>query len=135
LGGFILIIAPGILFFFWFMLSTEVVIIERVSGVAALQRSRQLMKGNMFKVFALLLLVGFINLAVDGGINFIPQRHVAIIVHAFVQGVTSVFAAAALVVFYYSCRCKFEDFDLLLLAQFVGEADPAEVSVGAEYGE
>ena len=51
--------------------------------------------------------------------------------NAVVAGVLTIFASAAFVVFYFSCRCKHEQFDLALLAQSVGAETPADLAGGA----
>ena len=43
----------------------------------------------------------------------------------------TIFASAAFVAFYFSCRCKHEQFDLALLAQSVGAETPADDIRGA----
>jgi len=120
MGGYILCIIPGIIAAFWFSLSTQVVVIEGTAGVAALKRSRELMKGNIGTFFVLSLLIGLVSGGIGFGAAFIPQQHLRIIVGSLVQGVATVFASAAVVVFYFSARCKHEQFDLSLLAQSVG---------------
>ena len=50
---------------------------------------------------------------------------------SIVAGVLMIFASAAFVVFYFSCRCKHEQFDLALLAQSVGAETPGDFTGGA----
>lgn len=122
MGGMFLLIIPGIIFAFWFMLYMHVVVIEGVSGVAAMKRSKALMKGNVSKAFLLLLLVGVISWCVQlaGGM---VGGYPGVVVQNLLAGVVMVFSSAAMVVFYFSCRCKNEAFDLTLLAASIGEAD------------
>jgi len=129
MGGTILCVIPGILCMFWFALATQVVVIEGTSGIEALKRSRELMRGNIGTLFALLLLIGAINAGISIAGSIIPQEHVRVIGSALAQAVASIFAAAAVVVFYFSCRAKNEHFDLTLLAQGVG-AEVPETSAG-----
>jgi len=135
MGGFILCIIPGIIFSFWFSLAIPVVVIEGVSGFEALKRSKQLMKGNVGTVFVLLLLVGMIQGVAVGSSALIPQPHIQIISRVVIEAVGVIFGAAALVVFYFSCRCKFENFDLTLLAQAVGTESPAEAGDDVPFGD
>ena len=130
-GGLILFVIPGILCAFWFVLATQVVVVEGVSGFAALKRSRTLMKGNIGTIFALGLLVFVISLGLGLGAGLIPQPHLRVVVAAFVQAVATIFGAATAVVFYFSCRCKHEDFDLALLAQTVGAEPPEDAATDA----
>jgi hypothetical protein len=120
LGGTMLFIIPGILCLFWFALATQVVVVEGISGFAALKRSKALMKGNIGTLFVLGLLIGAINLGIYFAAGFIPQQHVRLVGAVVAQAIATIFGAAAVVVFYFSCRCEHEHFDLILLAQSVG---------------
>jgi len=131
MGGLILCLVPGILAAFWFALATQVVVIENVGGFAALKRSKQLMAGNIGTIFVLGLLIGLINAGIGFAAVLIPQPHVRVVVNAIVEAVLVIFASAAIVVFYFSCRCKHEQFDLALLAQSVGAEAPGDFTSGA----
>jgi len=131
-GGTILCIVPGIIAAFWFSLATQVVVIEKINGFAALKRSRELMRGNVGTVFVLSLVLGMISVSAQGGTLMIPQVHAKAVISAVINCVTTVFTSAAMVVFYFSCRCGYEQFDLQRLAQNVGLADgdvPADADV------
>lgn len=130
MGGMFLLIIPGIIFAFWFALWGQVVVIEGLAGVNALKRSKYLMKGSVGKLFVLGLLVGMISGGLGAVCNFIPEQHVQLLVRTILQGILAAFGCAAYVVFYFSCRCKVENFDLTLLADAVAaEAGPVDVSV------
>lgn len=120
MGGLILLIIPGIIAAFWFSLATQVVVVEGITGFKALSRSRALMKGNIGTLFVLGLVLGPIIWGVQIGILFVPQPHARAVLAAVVGAVLTVFASAATVVFYFSARCKNEQFDLQLLAENVG---------------
>ncbi len=128
-GGSLLCLVPGIIFAFWFMLAPYVVVLERQAGSSAMERSKALMKGNMLTGFVLGLVVGVINLGIFSGAFVIPQPHVQAVVTAIAQGIVTLLGACSVVVFYFSCRCKFENYDLLLLANAVAAGagvQPAE---------
>ena len=131
MGGSILCLVPGILASFWFALATQVVVIEGVSGFPALKRSKALMAGNIGNIFILGLLLGLINLGVTIGVGLIPQPHLRVVVLGVVEAGLTIFASAAIVAFYFSCRCKLEQFDLALLAQSVGIEAPTDLAGGA----
>lgn len=118
--GCMLCLIPGILVLLWYSLSTQIVVIEGTSGMAALNRSKVLMKGNVGKFFALLIVFGLINFATNFVVGVIPQPHLEIAAMAAVQAVLTVFSSAAMVVFYFSARCQHEQFDLQLLADNIG---------------
>jgi hypothetical protein len=126
MGGFILLIIPGIIFSFWFFLSSHAVVVGGESGRAALSRSKKLMQGNIGTVIALGMVLGVIQWGIIGGTYFIPQKHVATAAQALLGSVAFVFSTVAVVVFYFSCRCKIENFDLTLLAENIGLEGPAE---------
>jgi uncharacterized membrane protein len=122
MGGLILLIIPGILFAFWFSLATHVVVLENINGGAALGRSKTLMKGNIGTLFVLGILLGIIGFAVAMVAGFVPQVHAQIMLRILLQSAMTIVSTAALVVFYFSCRCRHENFDLEHLAQSMGEA-------------
>jgi hypothetical protein len=124
IGGFILFIIPGILFALWFGLYQQVVVVEGISGFAALQRSKQLVRGHLLTFIALTLMMIVIVWAVLGGVFFIPQLHVQMVVRVLLLAILTVLATATWVVFYFSCRCAVENFDLTYLAESIGVAAP-----------
>lgn len=126
-GGMILCLVPGILAAFWFSLATQVVVLEDASGFAAMKRSRQLMAGNIGTIFVLGLLIGIINAGVGYGSAMIPQPYVQAVVQAIIMAIATIVSSVAFVIFYFSCRCKHEQFDLALLAQSVGVEKPVDL--------
>ena len=122
-GGTLLCIIPGILVAFWFVLYAQTVMLEGLSGGAALSRSKALIKGNFGKVFVLSLVVGVISIVIGALSGLIPQPHVSVVVQVALQAVIVMFSAAAMTVFYFSCRCQHEDFDLMRLAAAVEAND------------
>ena len=131
MGGMILLVIPGIIAAFWFSLTTQVVVVERVSGVAALKRSRNLMRGNVGTVFVLGIVLGMISIGMQVGSQFIPQIHAKNLAAVLINCVFPIFSSVAMVVFYFSCRCKNEQFDLQLLAQNVAGEATGDVAAGS----
>jgi len=129
-GGFLLLIIPGIYFAIWFGLSQHVVVLEGLAGPKALGRSKQLVHKDRGKFLALGLIVGVISFMLVIGAKFIPQPHISVIVSVLLQAVTTMIGTAAIVVFYFSCRCNVENFDLHYLAESIG-ARPAQVGTGS----
>lgn len=130
-GGFILLVIPGIIAAFWFAMATQVVVIEKINGFKAMGRSRAIMKGNIGTFFVLSFVMGVISIGVQMAAAFIPQVHAQTLAAVVVNCVMTIFSSAAMVVFYFSARCKNEQFDLQLLAQNVG-SDGGTVSDDAE---
>jgi hypothetical protein len=56
LVGFVLLIIPGLIFMTWYAFASVVVVDERLSGWAALKRSKELVKGRFWEVVALYVL-------------------------------------------------------------------------------
>lgn len=129
MGGFILCIIPGILASLWFGLATQIVVLEGISGFAALKRSKELMKDNLGNFFILGLVVGAISVGIQLCAKLIPQAYVQGVLVGVLSGVASIVGSAMVVVFYFSCRCKHEQFDLQLLAAGVGAEPPSELTV------
>jgi len=59
-GGFILLIIPGIVFLVWFTFVTQVVIFEDKSGMQALKQSREYVRNRWWGVFGRLILAGLV---------------------------------------------------------------------------
>jgi hypothetical protein len=118
--GFLFCIIPGFYFLVRYSLSSHAVVLDELSGPAALKRSSSLMLHDRTKNYNTLvllwLLLGVIGFAINMVSGLIPQQHVAIVVGVLLQAVNGAFGAAAFAVFYFSCRCKAENFDLELLA-------------------
>jgi hypothetical protein len=51
MGGFILLIIPGIIFSLWYSFSLVVFLAENVRGYQALKRSKELVRGNIGQIF------------------------------------------------------------------------------------
>jgi hypothetical protein len=135
LTGTFFCVLPGILLFFQFALAMTLTVLEPVSGFAALGRSRQLMRsvgfdargeaasgsGNYLNLFLLLLALFFIQGGIGATANFIPEVHLQVLANAIFGSIALGFATVAQVVFYYSCRCRHDGFDLLHLARIVAQ--------------
>lgn len=124
MGGTLLCLVPGILAMFWFALATQVVVLEGVGGFAAMKRSRALMTGNIGTFFVLGIVLWFITVGISAGTSLIPQPYVQAVASAILVPIQTIIYSAAFVIFYFSCRCKHEQFDLALLAESVGAEKP-----------
>ena len=131
MGGFILFIIPGIIFAFWFMLAQQVAVLESLNGAPALTRSKALMKGNIGTAFALSLVVGVISYANAFVSKLIPQPY-DVIVAAVISGGLTLVSTCTFVVFYFSCRCTLDNFDLEVLANEVASSVDGNASEDAE---
>ena len=71
MGGFVLFIIPGIIFAFWFGFSVYVLVSENLSGMDALLKSRDYLKGKIGSVAWRLFIVGVIFLIISFIVNLI----------------------------------------------------------------
>ena len=127
-GWMLLLIVPGLVYLLFYMLSEHVVVIEGLSGRAALRRSKQLVRPH-WRTYALLLLVMMpITIGLGMTTKVIPEAHLQLIVRSLITCACSVVATSAGVVFYFSCRCSLENFDLHYLAETIGVAPPTDAS-------
>jgi hypothetical protein len=125
MGGFMLLVIPGILCMIWFGLSQHVVVLENLAGTKALGRSKKLVGPRWATFLVLALLVMVISMAIQGASYYVPQPHLRIVVAVLLTAVVTIISTAAWVVFYFSCRCAEENFDLHYLAEAIGEAPTA----------
>ena len=71
MGGFILLVIPGIIFLVWFSFGNYVLVNEGKKGSEALQASKEYVKGNFWAVlgrYIVLILVAIVVFAVPSGI-------------------------------------------------------------------
>jgi hypothetical protein len=123
--GSVCCILPGILLAFRFALAPTATALERVSGFGALARSGALMHSdgytNYLKYFGLIVVLGFLQGGINAAAGFVPELHLRALAIGLFGSISITFAIVAQVVFYYSCRCRNEGFDLLYLARLVAE--------------
>jgi hypothetical protein len=67
--GFVLIIVPGLILITIWAVAAPVVVLERPGGLRALGRSRELVRGNGWNVFAVILLLVILLVIVAGAIE------------------------------------------------------------------
>lgn len=59
-GGFILLVIPGVIFSIWFAFATYAVALDNERGIAALAKSKSLVRGRWWPVFWRLLVLGIL---------------------------------------------------------------------------
>jgi hypothetical protein len=67
-----------------------------------------------------MLVVGLIRGAAGAAGGFVPQPHLREVLGILIQLAATIFGSAAIVIFYFSARCRNEQFDLQLLAKNIG---------------
>ena len=141
--GAILCVLPGIYLWVSFSVAVPVLLTEGVRGRKALGRSRALVRGFWWRVFAVAIL-GYILTAIIGGaitglivgISFAstsPDSFAGIVLNVVAgtlsKVLTTPFVAAFVTVLYFDLRVRKEAFDLQLLAQRIGvEPSPEALS-------
>jgi hypothetical protein len=61
MAGVLLLIVPGLVFLTWFAMAGPVVEIERRGAIPALRRSRELVRGTFWPVFAVVIPIGLVT--------------------------------------------------------------------------
>jgi len=102
-------------------LADQVVMIEGISGIAAIKRSNRIMKGHVLKGLVLFFIIFLIVLVVGECARLASLMPLQITLSIVLQTILLIFATTAIVVFYFSCRCAYENFDLVVLAEAVEE--------------
>ncbi len=144
--GFMFCIVPGIIFAIWFAFTSSVCVLEGMGGVNAMGRSRELARGNAWRIIGLWLLTILANLVLGWAIGFfaefvVPKMIEGVSTQVMVsQGIQQVFSmilqplfSVAWILFYYDLRIRKEGFDLEVLAKamsapagfFPGKSGPA----------
>jgi len=113
LGGFILLIIPGIIFMVMFAVAIPALVVENLRGTDAMSRSWNLVKGNFWHALGLIIVAGIITAVVGGVIGAIggaisDNWFVAWIFQAIAQIITAPFAAIVSVLLYLDLRARRE---------------------------
>lgn len=127
LGGFILLIVPGIIFMIRFTFAPTVVVVEGLRGRAAMKRSWRLSREFFWKVLGVTLLAGLLSSLV-AGVVAIPLTMVAFAVGAEAWPVSALgssmgsivaqpFTSIVGVLLYFDLRIRKEGLDLAVTAQ------------------
>lgn len=129
--GLVLLVVPGVIFSLWFLVLAPVAMLEQRGVTGTLKRSRELMRGNTGKGFAVSLVLGFV------GVIFANVTVVCVALvpwpHPFLQAFATQVAnclilpiqTAPYILLYYDLRIRKEAFDLERLAQDLGTVSTA----------
>ncbi len=105
--GFILIVIPGLILATLWAVAAPVVVLERPGGLRALGRSRELVRGNGWNVFAVILLLVIVVGVVGSGIELAADAAgagVGLVVRVVVGILTAPLSALAAAVLYFDLR-------------------------------
>jgi hypothetical protein len=126
-GGFLLLVVPGIIFVLRFCFVGEVAVLEDLGPVASMKRSRALAKNHWGKIILLYLIVAAIAVAQIGVLALlklvVPGDLAQTIGQILIGGFTLPLGAAAEVIYYLGIRVETESLDVeQLAANFPAEA-------------
>lgn len=124
-------IVLGILLYLIFALTVPVIAVEGVGPIAAISRSIELSRQNRISILGLTLVLGVIGFFLNSVGSIVPEPYTSAVLASFTSGMTTSLQTACLTVFYLSCRCKHEHYDLRLLAEQVAAGRDASTAFGA----
>jgi hypothetical protein len=105
--GFVLIIVPGLILITIWSVAAPVVVLERPGGLGALGRSRELVRGNGWNVFAVILLlvilVGVLSFVIEVAADS-AGTGVGLVVRVIVGILTAPISSLAAAVLYFQLR-------------------------------
>ena len=107
--GFVLLVVPGLLLLTWWALLAPVIVIERAGVGAAFGRSRSLVRGNGWAVFAvlvLLIIVGAVVSAIFGVLTVVLGDNPVVdaVVTLVAQALTAPLDALAASIMYFELK-------------------------------
>ena len=113
LGGFILLIIPGIIFLVMFSVAIPALVVENLRGTDAMSRSWNLVKGNFWHALGLIIVAGILTAVVGGIVGAIggaisDNWFVVWIFQAIAQIITAPFTALVTVLLYLDLRARHE---------------------------
>ncbi len=111
----------GVCYYFricWLLLA-PVMIVETRFGIAALRRSRELVRGAWWRTLGIYVISATIAFLPAAALNLFWSQipFLGPFLDAGTLAVTSTYGVVVLVVYYFDRRCRTEDFDLRLLAE------------------
>jgi hypothetical protein len=135
--GYLLCVVPGVIFALWFSLTAPSIVIENRGATAGMSRSKDLVSGNLGRVFLVFLIVFLISAAfsfVFGAagqflaMTVLADKRLALVaIQQLLEMIPAILVmpigAAASVLLYYDLRIRKEGFDLELLAERLGAAE------------
>jgi|HubBroStandDraft_3_1064219.scaffolds.fasta_scaffold80200_1 hypothetical protein len=105
--GFVLIIVPGLILITIWSVAAPVVVLEHPGVLAALRRSRELVRGNGWQVFGVILvlyvLVALVSVIIEGAADSAGSG-VGIVVRVVIGVLTAPLSALAAAVLYFELR-------------------------------
>jgi uncharacterized protein UPF0259 len=105
--GFILVIVPGLILITIWSVAAPVVVLERPGGLRALRRSRELVRGNGWQVFGVILVLFILVIALGSAIELAADSAgagVGLVVRVIIGVLSAPLSALAAAVLYFELR-------------------------------
>ena len=105
--GFIFVIVPGLILITVWSVAAPVVVLERPPGLGALRRSRELVRGNGWRVFGVIFVLTILVSLVAGGVELAAESAgsgAGLAVRVVVSVLTAPISALAQAVLYFELR-------------------------------
>jgi hypothetical protein len=138
IGIYLALLVGAVLFYFlisW-TLTFQIVVVEHLFGMKAINRSYNLVRGSWWRTLGIAVVTSLITGIPTGALSFI-WMHIPIL-GVILQGATASVAAPytsiALMLYYFDRRCRLENFDLLRLADQI-RVDAAAATAGVVAGQ
>jgi hypothetical protein len=123
--GLVLFMIPGLLLAIQYSLASITTSVEGTSGSASLRRSRELIRGSLWRTAGLWILMGILIITLLIGVRLAGQEVIPLLarttasrsmilqaVHQVASLFMAPFLSCAWILFYYDCRIRREAFDL-----------------------
>jgi hypothetical protein len=125
LGGFLLLIIPGVILSLQYMFTMQVVVLERLWGRKALKRSKALGKGFYVRNVGIILLLMIFAMFAGGVLGglfglFFPQHLTSWVFKVFIDVLNNLIGPISLigsVLLYYDMRVRKEGYDATTLVE------------------
>lgn len=117
--GTLLLVIPGFIVMMMFYVAVPVCVVERAGATDSLGRSRSLTKGQRWRIFAVVLIVGIVAAIVGGLITYMASVAGTIpkvIADVIWQTMTTAFGAVLTAVVYYRLRMLKDGVDISAIA-------------------
>jgi len=138
--GLLLCLIPGIIASFWVVFLSEVFIIENRKTQEALNRSKDLITGQVWRVFVISFLIGLIVFAAAVFLAGVPSFLTVFLPESveplakfglelwtgIINSVLIPIQMIASIILYYDIRIRKENFDLQMMSERLGKANPEE---------
>ena len=137
--GFMLLIVPGVLWLLSYSVVVPTILVEGQKAMPSLRRSRELMKGQRGKAFAIILVLALLEAIASAGIGSLSSSILGadsttgVVLHSATESLMSIFLAplsiVATILLYYDMRIRKEGFDLQMLSRAIADTERSVTAV------